>query len=308
MLKHIFLLLTFISLSISAYAVEPETCDFAVVEGDTLRLDIYSPETPGQQRAAVIFAFGGAFRGGARNNPEYRQYLDFLAENGIVAISIDYRTTLEKDPGLLKTPAGTIKAFTDAITDAVSDFQSATSYVVRNAGKLGIDPEKIIASGSSAGAITALQSEYSLCNGESTILPEGFKYAGVISFAGAILSADTLKWTMKPCPMQLYHGDKDHNVPFAALSVGPVSLCGSERIAESLDSIAVPCEFFIYSGADHRISVSPMEDNLYDILGFVRRIAAGKERLSVTARIGAPGAPLYPTEEITIEDIIKANL
>ena len=51
-----------------------------------------------------------------------------------------------------------------------------------------------------------------------------------------------------------------------------------------------------------------MHDNLYDILGFIKRVGAGKERLSIKAMESLPGAPVTHPTKITIEDIIKANL
>lgn len=306
-MKHIFILLA-LSLSITSFARQPLTYDFAVVDGDTLRMDVYMPENAQQPRPAVIFAFGGAFKGGARNEPQYVAFMNFLADNGIVAISTDYRTSLTKNPQLLNSPEGLISAFSGAVTDAVTDFLTATGYVIGHAGELGIDPDKIIASGSSAGAITALQAEYTLCNSPAPILPGRFHYAGVISFAGAIFSPGSLTWNGSPCPMQLYHGDSDYNVPFATLSVGPVSFCGSATIARSLADRQVPCELYVFPGLDHRISGSPMTDNLYDILGFVKRIDAGTETLSIDAEIRRPGSPVTPAPQITLDDIVKANL
>lgn len=308
MLKHIFLLLSIFCLSVCSYAIKPQTYEFAVVDGDTLRMDVYAPEGADSGRPAVLFAFGGAFKGGTRNDAQYVPFMEFLAANGIVAISTDYRTTLAKNPALLRSAEGIALAFVTAVSDAVSDFHLATRYIIRNAEKLGVDSGKIIASGSSAGAITALQAEYSLCNGAATVLPKGFGYAGVISFAGAVLSDGPLAWQRKPCPIQLYHGDADHNVPFATLNAGAVSLCGSATIAKSLADNAVPCEFFTFPGADHRICTAPMTDNLYDILGFIKRIDAGKETLSVTATVSLPGSTHSPAREITMEDLIKANL
>lgn len=307
-MKRISLLLTLICLTISSYAIEPQTYEFAVIEGDTLRMDVYMPARPGELRPAVIFAFGGGFTNGSRNDPHYTTYLNFLAENGVVAISTDYRPTLKKNPALLKSPDGVAQAFVGAIKDAVSDFHAATCYLIQNAEKFGVDPDKIIASGSSAGAITALQAEYRICNGAMTVLPDDFRYAGVISFAGAILCEGALTWTTRPCPMQLYHGDADRNVPFSTISAGPLSLCGSETIAKSLADWAVPCEFHAFAGVNHSISNSPMIDNLYDILGFVKRIDSGKESLSVNAVSNVPGVPVAPAAKITLEDIINANL
>lgn len=114
-MKHISLLLTLICLTISSYAIEPQTCEFAVIEGDTLRMDVYMPPRHGELRPAVIFAFGGGFTNGSRNDPHYTPYLNFLAENGVVAISTDYRPNLKKNPALLESPEGVAQAFISAI-------------------------------------------------------------------------------------------------------------------------------------------------------------------------------------------------
>lgn len=294
-------------------AAEPVTFDYAVVDGDTLRMDLYMPEGEADgTRPAVLFAFGGGFMGGERNNPEYREYFDFLADNGVVAISADYRTSLVKKaaPGQLTTPEGFAGAMVTAVSDAVSDFYTATGFVLAHAAEWGVDPGSIFASGSSAGAITALQAEYGLCNGvvPPGIFPAGFNYAGAVTFAGAICSEGAPVWASKPCPMMLFHGDADRNVPYATLSAGRMSLCGSQTVASSLEKAGVECEFVTVAGADHSVAISPMHDNLYAIMGFVKRVASGKERLSINAVEFVPGAPKDYQTEFGIGDYIKANM
>ncbi len=303
------MLAAFVLAVVSVFGVNPTTVRYATIDGRDMMMDVYLPADTATAREAVIFAFGGAFIGGERNNAEDLEYFNFLADNGVVAISIDYRPTLKKNPQLLGSAEGIAEAFNNAVADAVSDFLTATSYVYFNAEDYGIDHNKIFASGSSAGAITALQAEYALCNGvRPPVLPETFNYAGVMSFAGAIFTRGPLTWTVAPCPMQLYHGDNDHNVPYGTLSWGPINFCGSASIASTLDEAKVPCEFFTFAGVDHRVAHSPMHDNLYDILGFIKRVGAGKERLSIKAMESLPGAPVTHPTKITIEDIIKANL
>ena len=74
----------------------------------------------------------------------------------------------------------------NAVNIAVEDLFSATLFVLENAEQWQIDTEKIITSGSSAGAISVLQAENAICNRTSSaaVLPQGFNYAGVISYAG----------------------------------------------------------------------------------------------------------------------------
>ncbi|MDE6327152.1 MAG: S9 family peptidase [Duncaniella sp.] len=312
-MKRLSLLLGLLIYVVSMRGATSATYDFAVVDGDTLRMDVYMPGCclDGPAKPAVIFAFGGGFKGGERDNDSYKKYFDFLCSRGVAVISTDYRTSLAKaNPGELGSVEGFAKAVQGAVTDAVTDFYKATAFVLAHAGDWGIDPAKIIASGSSAGAITALQAEYVLANGGVPVgvFPEGFNYAAVVSFAGAVCTEGDIAWKSKPCPMMLFHGDADRNVPYDELGVGGVALCGSRTIATSLAGVGVACEFYTFAGSDHSIAISPMQDRLYTIFGFVNRICSGKERSSVNAFDFVPGVASDYQTEFTIADYIKANM
>ena len=53
-----------------------------------------------------------------------------------------------------------IDAMTNAVNIASEDIYSATLFVLDNAEEWGVDPEMVMLSGSSAGAIASLQAEY----------------------------------------------------------------------------------------------------------------------------------------------------
>lgn len=94
-----------------------------------------------------------------------------------------------KPPRPADTPEALAERFFAAVDMAVEDLYDATSFIVGQARAWGLDPSAVVASGSSAGAITVLQGEYERCTGSalSRRLPEGFRYAGIIAFAGAVL-------------------------------------------------------------------------------------------------------------------------
>lgn len=145
----------------------------------------------------MIFAFGGGFKGGDKADKGYVPYFEFLARNGFVVVSTDYRTTLKNlDPSKVSSPMDFIAALQHAIDTAVEDFYDATGFVINQSSDWNIDVEQIVASGSSAGAITVLQAEYDLCNGHELAkrLPAGFNYAGVISYAGAVSGVFPPHW------------------------------------------------------------------------------------------------------------------
>jgi len=288
----------------------PSTHIFSIADGDTLRMDVYRPEECTAPTPAVLFAFGGSFTHGNRADKEYLEYFRFLVRNGISVISTDYRTSLAKaTPATLASPQGFATALGDAITDAVTDFYTATGYVLAHSGEWNIDPAKIIASGSSAGAITALQAEYGIANGmmpENTF-PAGFNYAGTVTFAGAICAQGEFEWASKPCPMMLFHGNADSTVPYGSVSVGPMSLNGSGSIAGSLAKLGMPYAFYTVASADHSVAISPMHDNLYDIVGFIMRTVSGKTENTLVATEQPVNAPADYKTDFTLDDYIRSN-
>lgn len=99
------------------------------------------------RRPVIVFFFGGGWKNGS-----YTQFVpqaEYFASRGIVAISADYRIESKH------------KTKPDV---AVADAKSAIRWVRANASTLGIDPDKVIASGGSAGAhlaaATALVEKY----------------------------------------------------------------------------------------------------------------------------------------------------
>ena len=158
--------------------VQKENFVFSIKGTDTLSLDKYelTSMSPASKKPVMIFAFGGGFKGGDKADKGYIPYFEFLARNGFVVVSTDYRTTLKNlDPSKVSSPMDFIAALQHAIDTAVEDFYDATGFVINQSSDWNIDVEQIVASGSSAGAITVLQAEYDLCNGHPKYLT---KYPG----------------------------------------------------------------------------------------------------------------------------------
>ena len=215
------LLLTIVCMTISAAAAQmmyaeesPITPDgtYLYAERDTcdLYLDVYNPakgsqtSIDGKMKPTIVFMFGGGFIGGARDDASYNHWFRTLTRNGYRVISIDYRLGLK---GSNKVGIAQVNVLDKAIHMAVEDLFSATAFMIDNAEALGIDPENIVVSGSSAGAISVMQAEYEICNSTSwtEVLPEGFNYSGVMSFSGAILSRKgKVKYAKEPCPRSCF--------------------------------------------------------------------------------------------------------
>ena len=191
---------------------------YKVAQRDTcdLFMDVYEPVTiPGDtlDRPTILFVFGGGFIMGRRDDPWVMPWFKLLNENGYRVVSVDYRLGLKGirmrfDLFHLIQSANYTKT---AVDMGVEDVFASVRYLADHP-EIGVDMDNIVISGSSAGAMISLSCELEACNRtvRAAILPEGFHFAGVMSFAGAIMS-DTGKpaYRRTPCPQLLIHGTRD---------------------------------------------------------------------------------------------------
>ena len=111
-------------------------------EEENLKLDVYLPANRHSDPTPTIIWFhGGGFAKGNDKRQIYIKWLaDEFARRGYVGVSVDYRVRDNPNADL----AGTVR-------DAVSDARMALRWVVANADDFGIDPQRIILAGGSAG-------------------------------------------------------------------------------------------------------------------------------------------------------------
>ena len=290
----------------NAGSVDRETFVYSEKDGVSLKLDKYRLKQSEGKQTCVLFMFGGGFRNGERTGNGNLQYYDFLAKQGYTVIAIDYRLGLKNvyDSSLEKI----IPALGNAIYMAVEDLYDATNYTLQYASEWDVDSEKIVISGSSAGAIAVLQAAYEQNQGSAIAkkLPAGFEYAGVIGFAGAIFSKGEMNWKEKVPPMLLFHGDRDATVPFAKLEMGGLQFCGSYHIAEQLKRKYSSHCFFRVVGAEHEISTDPMKYNLPDIQRFISLFVENKQQLMIHSVV-EKAEKLEGLPPVKFEDFIKNN-
>ena len=296
-------------LVLSAQEVVCDTFHYATHDGVELYLDRYmltgDADAP---RPCMIFAFGGGFVKGVRNHEYYSIYFDRLAREGIVVVSIDYRLGLkniEADGGM----AAMIGAFDNAVNMAVEDMYCATNFVIANAQEWVVDTTKIMLSGSSAGAITAVQAEWMRCNGawRAEVLPEGFRYAAVVSCAGAIFSIKGKpKYDTAPAPMLLFHGTSDRNVPYDHASMFGVGFYGSAYIVKQLDRLHSPYWFYSAEYVDHKMAGLPYIYDCDVIMQFIRDFVIRGEALQIRTEVKDLNGERQPTR-FKVMEYVKAN-
>lgn len=310
-MKRITLLAVALFVAVVGHATMPhkDTHLYAVKGADSLYLDHYIAPVEGV-RPCVIFVFGGGFVGGERDNEGYLPYFEFLTDNGYDVVSIDYRLGLKDirsmEGGQMRDMIGKLHS---AINMATEDLFSATVFVLDNARKWQIDRTQVVTCGSSAGAITVLQAENALCNrtAASTVLPEGFRYAGVVSFAGAIFSLDGApEWHQKPAPVMLFHGDADSQVPYRKASMLGVGFFGSKFLAEEFDESGWPYWFYDFKYQTHAIAGLPMRTHCREILSFLKDYVRDGRQLMTVTEVRDRELPVRETK-FKVKDYLEAN-
>lgn len=87
-----------------------------------------------EPRPVIVFFFGGGWRGGTPG--QFLPHCHYLSKRGMVAITVDYRVKNRNDT---------------SPQDALTDAKAAIRWVRENAKRLGVDPDRVVASGGSAG-------------------------------------------------------------------------------------------------------------------------------------------------------------
>ena len=136
-------------------------------------LHIYYPPDwkAGDTRPAIVLFFGGSWKVGSYRQMEPQA--EYFASRGLVAVAADYRTFTKHHT----TP-----------DKSIEDAKSAMRWMRSHAKELGVDPEKIIAGGGSAGGHLAT----------ATALLDDFNAEG-----------DDVSVSCKPCALVLFNPVED---------------------------------------------------------------------------------------------------
>jgi pimeloyl-ACP methyl ester carboxylesterase len=271
-----------------ATTIEKATFPYATKGGQALNLDRFvdtSVKVAGK-RPVIIFSIGGGWENGRGTGAGDPSLLGYFASLGYAVIPIDYRAGVKeaKDKKEFTSANGT-EMYLRAIEWSVEDLFDATTYVVKRAEEWNIDKDRIVIMGSSAGATNSLVAEYHIANDTELArahLPKGFRYAGVVSMAGAFwLKAGTpLAFKSKPAPIMFFHGAKDQLVTYDEVQ-GPFSGYGPAYYLRKFPGPEYPKWFVDFPEGDHVVAASPLIENRYEIAAFLQRLVTERQEISV---------------------------
>ena len=196
-----------------------------------LRMDVHHPQgtRPARGAPAIVWIHGGGFVKGGRGL--MRPYARAFAERGYVAVSIDYRLSAVADL--------TATGRTRPLRLAQHDAQAAVRYLRRHAERLGIDPARIVAGGTSAGAMAALSVALHPDDpGRSGTPGESSRVRAAVAVAGF---APLEPFPAGAPPMLVLHGTDDRILPFSRAE----ATCRLSRNAGGR------CDLVAFAGAGH---------------------------------------------------------
>ena len=241
---------------------------------------------------------------GERNNEAYLPWYKMLTDEGYKVIAVDYRLGLKGVKGM---GVKQVRHLDKAIHMAVEDVFSAVSFLVQNSARFDIQPDNIVLSGSSAGAITALQADWESANRTEYAkeLPEGFRFAGIMSFSGAIYSDKGVpKYQSAPAPTLMLHGTDDQLVPYTRIKFLNLIFAGSDVLAKTFLENGYNLNIYRFKGRGHEIA-NNMIISFSDEIRFLETNVMRKEKRIVDAMIDDPSIPIPSWARATASDLYK---
>lgn len=225
-----------------------KTMIYKTIGSTELKLYIYRPVglKDNEKRPAIIFFFGGGFTGGKVT--QFVPQCKYLAERGLVAMVADYRVKSRHNV----TPF-----------ECVADAKSAIRWLRIHADELGIDRNRIVASGGSAGGniavCTALIKDLDEKNEDLSVssVPDALVlFNPPLDMVESIKNPETLfkdkserVQEISPYhhisagapPTIIFHGTKDSSVPFRQA----VSFC------DEMKKYGNRCDLVPFEGREH---------------------------------------------------------
>jgi len=280
-------LIAFISITFSACKKDTVETPKVVTEAKTTlnvkygasalqNMDIYLPANRTSNTGLVIFAHGGSFIGGDKD--DYTTLVKELVRNDFAVININYR--LVDATGLYDSPVRHMQSAVK-IKDQVSDVSLAIDYAIAHAKEWQVSESKIALAGHSAGATLALLYSYDARNTNKVkvvanlagaldltfpdvpdfllqFLPDNILEGGY-RYTGYEVKQDNLRFYKEISPLYANIAQK---VPTLTLfpennSVGDLPNQGKatfEAFTTKLNSLSVPNKFVQIAGADHEFT------------------------------------------------------
>lgn len=255
------------------------------VDGKELHLYVLKPKDwkPADSRPAIVFFHGGGWSGGSP--AQFEEQAKYLAGRGMVCVHVQYRLLADK-------------AALPVV--CIQDAKSAMRWVRSHAKEFGIDPERIAASGGSAGghlaAFVGIMDTFDDPSDDLKVSPRANALVlfnpvfdnseGNFGFSrvGARFKefSPALNVTAKSPPAIVFVGSKD-------TAIRPEKV---EAFKAAMDKAGVKCDARIYEGQPHGF-FNHRPDNRY----YAETLRAADEFLASLGWLKGPPTLANPVEK-----------
>lgn len=271
---------------------------------DTLKMDVYSPDTmrdPLAARPVIMFMHGGAWLTGSRSDQGIKQKCMDWARRGFVVASVSYRLGWNCNASDLLAVCvlcqGNYYDMNTAVYRGAQDAHTAMRWLVANHKQFRIDTSALFAGGESAGSFNALHlafwspayartafggGPYKILGAlDSSGLYPGLKFRirGVINNCGAVLNDAKLYYPK--IPVVSFHDAADCVVPYRANRV--LNCCatsffyarGSRMIHDEQTAASVPSELHTVQGTTPQHCSYPSLTLVQESSCFIKKLLCG---------------------------------
>lgn len=279
---------------------------FAQRDTCTLSMDLYMPKDSAAEHPCVVYVYGGGFVDNNQRSGSTTAFCRRMAGEGYVTAAIDYRKGLKGVKS--SSPLAMADAMDVAVDLAVEDLFAAVRYLLDNAAQLGIDTSRMVLIGSSAGAITVLQSDYELSN-RSTVtsgIPADFRFAGVVSLSGAIYSHEgKCDWRVhSPAPTMFLHGTSDGLVTYKQIRFFRMGFFGTKPLVERFRKFGYPFLCLRFDGRYHEVA-SFQQICFGQICWFLDKFVDQKKNWQIDATVSDPDKDIAEPWTYGFDDLYK---
>ena len=217
------------------------------VTDKSLKLDLYQPtgDNLPETLPAAILIHGGGFVGGDKAQGTFVDLSNDFASRGYVAVSINYRLFGDSPPPAKETQFSDLDERYDTFVAGVEDAFHAVKWMKDSADTLGIDPNRIMLGGHSAGGFLSLAtgmfdaqdvSEFSYMDLDISQL----QVAALLDGAGSMNGTEYTIDANDP-PTFILHSEDDATVTYD----------NAQKIATELGNHNVAYEFPLITTAGH---------------------------------------------------------
>ena len=180
---------------------------FKETEQRPLKLDIYRKKNIHQPAPVIIFIHGGSWKTG--NKKDYLIYLLHFAEKGYITASLSYRFSQEA-----------------IFPAAVEDVRCGVNWIKKHGTNYGMDTNKIVLVGGSAGAYLAMMLGYSQDFQSCDSIYVSPQVQGVVNIYGPVdLTTDFA--IVQPI-LPEFIGDSYENMPTGYQDASPISYISND--------------------------------------------------------------------------------